>query len=224
MRRPGRGGRAAYVEPPRLRGGRAASLVGTAAGYALLALGISVQVHAAVGLSPWDAFHQGVAERLGLSFGTAAILTGVVVVLISWLLGAPRQLGTIANMVVVGLLIDVFLGLVPTPDDAPLIARTAVLVVGIGITGLAFALYVAAGLGPGPRDGLLLQVSRRTHVRIGITRAAIEGLVLVLGVALGGTAGIGTVLGVVLMGPACEVGIRVLVLLRLARPSRALVA
>lgn len=215
--------RGSYVEPPRLRGGRVASVTGTVVGYALLALGVVVQVQAHAGLAPWDAFHQGLADRTGLSFGVAVVLAGAVAVLLGWALGARPTAGTLANMVVVAAMIDVAMPHVPSAAGEPLAARIAMLLLGIVLVGAAFALYVAAGLGPGPRDGLMLAVARRTGVRIGITRNAIEALVLVGGIALGGAAGVGTVLGVLLNGPASEVGVRLLVSARLARPAVAVV-
>jgi uncharacterized membrane protein YczE len=218
------GGRAEYVAPPVLRGGLVARLAGTIIGYALLALGVAVQVQAHAGLAPWDAFHQGVAEQLGWSFGVAVAVVGGAVILLAWALGARPTPFTIANMVAVALLIDLFLRVVPSAEALPLALRLAQMLGGMAVVGTGFALYVAAGLGPGPRDGLMLVVARRSGVRIGITRNAIEAVVLAGGVLLGGAAGVGTVLGVVLVGPASEGGFRLLVLARLARPAAALVA
>ncbi len=167
-------------------------------GLVLFGMGIGLMVRADLGLGPWDVLHQGVAERTGASIGTVTILTGVVV-LVLWLPLRERPgLGTLLNVVLIGLVADATLVLVDEPSSRPI--RVALLVVGIFVFGPGSGLYIGAGLGPGPRDGLMTGLARRgTPVRV--VRTGIELAVLALGAALGGTVGIGTVAFALTVGP-----------------------
>jgi uncharacterized membrane protein YczE len=169
------------------------------AGLVLYGASMALQIHAGLGLDPWDVFHQGVADRTGLSFGTVVILTGAVV-LMAWIPLRQRPgIGTVSNIVVIGLAVDAALAVLPVP--AGLGARGAMLVAGVVLNGVAGAAYIGAGLGPGPRDGLMTGLVRRTGGSVRAVRSAIELGVLAAGAALGGTVGVGTVLYAVSIGP-----------------------
>jgi uncharacterized membrane protein YczE len=167
-------------------------------GLALFGIGIGLMVRADLGLGPWDVLHQGVAERTGATIGTITILTGVVVLLLWIPLRERPGLGTVLNVVLIGLVADATLAVVDEPSSLPV--RVLLLVVGIFVFGPGSGLYIGAGLGPGPRDGLMTGLARRgTAVRV--VRTGIEVVVLALGAALGGSVGIGTVAFALTVGP-----------------------
>jgi uncharacterized protein len=191
---------------PELRGSvttRAAILI---VGLFVFAVGIVCLYEARLGLSSWDVLNQGIAKHTPLSFGEANIVVSVVVMAIAWLLGARIGFGTVANAILVGTFVDQLLRLQVVTDRAhdPLGVRIALLLLGIGLMGIATALYVGASFGAGPRDSLMLVISSRTHVRIRIVRFALEAVPLVIGFALGGKVGIGTLIYLVAIGPVVE--------------------
>ena len=191
---------------PRLRGGRVARSVWLLAGLLLCAFGILAFLESRLGLPPWDVLHQGIARHTALSFGVANEVVGVIVLFVAWGLGAQPGIGTVANAVLIGGFVALLepLGAVESLSRWPLAARAALLVVGLACFGAGTGLYIGAGMGAGPRDSLMLVGARRTGVRIGLVRAAIEGSVLVAGFALGGTVGVGTLVFAVLIGPSVE--------------------
>ncbi len=176
----------------------------------MFALGTVMTLRANIGLSPWDVLSDGIRLRTPLSFGTAVIAVGVALVIGTWVGGQKPGLGTIANMLLIGAFADLMLwtdigaGLM----DGALLWRTALDIAGIGTIGIGSALYIGAELGAGPRDSLMVLLARRVRVRIGVARAIIEGTVLVAGIALGGTAGVGTVLFALGIGPAVDLSFR----------------
>jgi uncharacterized membrane protein YczE len=167
-------------------------------GLVLFGVGIALMVRADLGLAPWDVLHQGVASRTGLAIGTVTILTGVVVLALWLPLRERMGIGTVANALVIGLVVNATLAVVEAPD--PLWARVAFLVVGIFLFGPGSGLYIGAGLGPGPRDGLMTGLARRGR-SVRVVRTGIELTALAVGAALGGTVGIGTVLFALTVGP-----------------------
>ena len=168
-------------------------------GLVLYGVSLAFMVRADLGLDPWDVFHQGVAERMGVSFGTVVIGTGAAVLLLWWPLRQRPGIGTVSNVVVLGLVVDVVLGVLDTP--ASLGSRVGLLLSGIALNALATATYIGAGLGPGPRDGLMTGLVRHTGGSVRVVRTGIEVLVLIVGWLLGGTVGIGTVLYAAAIGP-----------------------
>jgi uncharacterized membrane protein YczE len=180
-------------------------------GLACFSLGIVLTLQSHVGLGPWDVFHQGLAGRLGLSFGTASILVGFCILLLAWALGARPGLATILNMLLVGGFVDLYLALGVVPDIAgqPLPLRILVDLTGVAVVGIGTALYIKADLGAGPRDGLMLTLAQRVGGRVSIVRAAIELTVLAIGFLLGGTAGLGTLIFALGIGPAVGLAFRV---------------
>jgi uncharacterized membrane protein YczE len=164
---------------------------------------MALQIRAGLGLDPWDVFHQGVADRTGLSFGTVVILTGAVV-LLAWVPLRQRPgIGTVSNVFVIGIAVDASLALLPEAGSTP-VALT-MLLAGVGLNGVASGAYIGAGLGPGPRDGLMTGLVRRTGGSIRVVRTSIELTVLAVGAALGGTVGLGTVLYALSIGPLVHV-------------------
>lgn len=181
-------------------------------GLACFSLGIVLTLQSRVGLGPWDVFHQGVAGRLGLSFGTASVAVGACILLLAWALGARPGLATVLNMLLVGGFVDLYLalGLVPDLAGRSWALRVPMDIVGVMIVGLGTALYIKADLGAGPRDGLMLALTRRVGGRVSVVRAAIELVVLGIGFLLGGTAGLGTLIFAVGIGPSVGVAFRLL--------------
>lgn len=169
------------------------------AGLFLFGFSTALMLRADLGLNPWDVFHQGLFEQFSLSFGTVVILVGVVVMLLWIPLRQRPGFGTIANMFVIGLAADLSLALLPMPDS--LAARAAWLVSGIVLNGIATGAYIGAALGPGPRDGLMTGLARRTGWPLRRVRTGIEIAVLAVGIVLGGTIGLGTILYALAIGP-----------------------
>ena len=159
-----------------------------------------------LGLSPWDVLSQGISDKTSLSFGTANIVIAVVVLVVAWALGARIGPGTVANAILIGLFVDwlVTIEAIDALSDGSLGLRIALMAAGILIIGIGTGFYVGAGMGAGPRDSLMLVTSRRSGVRIGVTRATIEVIVTAAGFALGGTVGVGTIAFAFGIGPAVE--------------------
>ena len=186
------------------------------AGLVLYGASMALQIRAGLGLDPWDVFHQGVADRTGLSFGTVVVITGAAV-LLAWVPLRQRPgIGTVSNVVVIGIAVDASLALLPEAGSTA--AALAMLLVGVGLNGVASGAYIGAGLGPGPRDGLMTGLVRRTGGSIRIVRTSIEVSVLAVGAALGGTVGLGTVLYALSIGPMVHV---LLPRMTVARPAPA---
>ena len=173
-------------------------LVQLYAGLVLYGISSSLLVLAGLGLDPWDVLHQGLSRTFGLAIGTWAILVGLVVLLLWIPLRQRPGIGTVSNVVLVGLTMNVVLGHVHPPHAMPV--RVACLVVGVLLNGIATGAYIGAGLGPGPRDGLMTGLARRGY-SLRTVRTAIELVVLAVGFLLGGTVGIGTVVYAVSIGP-----------------------
>jgi len=172
-------------------------------GLVLFGFGLALMVIADLGLSPWDVFHQGVAQRTGIPIGTVVIITGLLL-LIAWIPLRERiGIGTIANAIVIGVTLDAALFLLPERIDL-LVARWAAMLVGVLIVAIGSGYYIGAGLGPGPRDGLMTGITRRTGQSLGLVRAVLEVGVLILGWTLGGTVGVGTLVFAFGIGPLVQ--------------------
>lgn len=164
-------------------------------------------IRSGLGLGPWDAFHYGLHRWTGITVGVASILAGVVIVVGSLPIGIRPGWGTLANMILIGVFVDLLLPAVPAADA--LWAAAAFHLGGIGICGLATGFYIAAGLGKGPRDGLMIGISERTGWRVRRVRTGIEVVVLFLGWLMGGTIGVGTLLFAFGIGPVTQWALRV---------------
>jgi uncharacterized membrane protein YczE len=170
-------------------------------GLALFGASIALLVRADLGLFPWDVLHQGVARASGLPLGVVVILASVVVLALWIPLRQRPGLGTVANVVLVGAFVDLTLAALPTVEALP--ARVALLVAGVVLNAAATGLYIGAGYGPGPRDGLMTGLAARGW-SLRWSRLGIELAVLGVGLALGGTVGVGTVLYALAVGPLVQ--------------------
>lgn len=170
----------------------------------LVAYGVSLGLmyRGDLGLAPWDVLHSGLIEHLPMTLGQAVILMSFVVLLLWIPLREKPGLGTISNAIVVGLSADATLALLDRPDA--LVLRVGLMVGGIVLCGLATAMYIGAQLGRGPRDGLMTGLARRTGHSIRLVRTGLEVTVVVIGLLLGGTLGLGTVLYALAIGPLTQ--------------------
>ena len=171
-------------------------------GLVLYGTSMAAMVRSGLGLNPWDVLHQGLAPRLGWSFGSVTALTGVIV-LLAWIpLRQRLGVGTVANVVVIAFAVDAALRLIPAATALPW--RIALMVGGVLLNGIATACYVGSRLGPGPRDGLMTGLHARTGWSVRWVRTGIELTVFATGWLLGGTVGIGTVLYAAVIGPLTQ--------------------
>jgi uncharacterized membrane protein YczE len=173
-------------------------LVQLYAGLLLYGFSDAMLVEAGLGLSPWDVLHQGLARSLGLSIGTWVVLVGGVVLLLWLPLRQRPGVGTVSNVLLIGVALDLSLVVLPTPEQ--LGVRTGWLVAGVLLNAVATAAYIGARLGPGPRDGLMTGIAARGH-SVRVVRTALELTVLATGYALGGTVGVGTLVYALGIGP-----------------------
>jgi uncharacterized membrane protein YczE len=178
-------------------------LVQLYAGLMLYGLAGALQVRSNLGLDPWDVFHQGLAHHLGLAIGTLVIIVGAAVLLLWIPLRQWPGLGTVSNVVLIGLSMNWSLSLLP--GGAPLGWRIAEMVGGITLCGIATGMYIGASFGPGPRDGLMTGLARVTGGSIRLVRTGIELTVFGIGWLLGGTVGIGTVAFALAIGPLAQI-------------------
>jgi uncharacterized membrane protein YczE len=186
-----------------LRAGRLARRIPQLAiGLVLYGWSMAMLIRSGLGLDPWDVLHQGITRYLPVSFGVVTMLVGGVV-LLAWIpLRQWPGLGTVANVIVIGLAADAGLALLPTPDA--LWSRVTMMTSAVVLNGLAGAAYIGAHLGPGPRDGLMTGLATRTGYSLRLIRIGIEVSVLVVGFALGGVVGVGTVLYALAIGPLVQ--------------------
>jgi len=185
------------------------SLRGTALLVGLAGYGFSMamMVRSGLGLDPWDVFHQGLALHTGMTIGIASAVVGVVV-LLAWIPLRNRPgIGTIANVIVIAITVDLGLLLMQAPTSMP--ARIAMMVGAVVLNAFSTVLYVGAGLGPGPRDGLMTGLVVRTGLSVRLVRTSIEASVLAIGWLLGGTVGVGTVLYAFGIGPLVQFFVRI---------------
>lgn len=179
----------------------------TQLGVGLLLYGVSIALMLASGLGvdPWDVFHQGLSQRTGISFGSVVIGVSLLVLLVWIPLRQRPGLGTVANALLVGLVADATLAILPRPEM--LSWQLLMLTTGIVANGIATGLYISAGLGPGPRDGLMTGIAARTGRSIRLVRTIIELSVLATGWVLGGPVGVGTLLYAISIGPIVQISI-----------------
>ncbi|MFF7975187.1 YitT family protein [Streptomyces sp. NPDC007905] len=176
------------------------------AGLALYGASSALLVASGLGLEPWNVLHQGLAELTGTTIGVVSIVVGAAVLLLWIPLRQRPGLGTVSNVFVVGLAMDGTLALLP--DVHGLAVRIPLLVAGIVLNGVATGLYIAASFGPGPRDGLMTGLHRRTGRSVRLMRTAVEVAVVVTGFVLGGTIGLGTLLYALSIGPLAQLFLR----------------
>lgn len=171
-------------------------------GLVIAGVGIALMVRADLGLGPWDVLHQGISRLTGVPIGRITILTGLAVLLVWVPLRERPGIGTVLNVLLIGTTVDLTMAVVPAPSALWL--RSCLVIGGVVIFALGSSLYIGAGLGPGPRDGVMTGFARRGFA-IGAVRTTLEVLVLVVGLLLGGTIGLGTVLFAFGVGPLIHV-------------------
>jgi uncharacterized protein len=208
-------------DAPLLEGSLSVRLMALFTGLVVIAIAIVCMLESELGLPPWDVFHMGVSEHTPLSLGTASIVVGLAILVVAWIAGAPPGFGTFANAIVIGLTIDLLVR-VPAVDalsTASLPVRMLLVVAGVWLFGVGSAFYIGAGLGAGPRDSLMLALSRRSGWRIGLVRGGIEVTALIAGLLLGGVAGIGTIALALVVGPSLELAFWLLMKMGMASPG-----
>lgn len=169
-------------------------------GLFVYGVGIVFTIRANIGYAPWDVFHAGLAKTVGISFGTASIWVGVMIVILAVILGERVGLGTLLNMVLIGVFIDLimFLGVVPLASNFFL--GLLMMAIGMIVIALATFFYIGSGFGAGPRDSLMVAVTRLTKLPVGVCRGSIEVMAVLAGWLLGGLLGIGTVISAFSIG------------------------
>jgi uncharacterized membrane protein YczE len=174
-------------------------------GLFLYSLGIVMTVHANLGVSPWDVFHQGVSLRLGITFGTASIVVATLIVASVALAGERVGFGTLCNMVLIGAFVDVLMIGGWVPEMRSFVPGLSMMIGGLFVIAFASFFYMGAGYGAGPRDSLMVVMARRTGRPVGLCRVVVEGTALLCGWVLGGRAGIGTVIAAFGVGAAVQI-------------------
>ncbi len=181
-------------------------------GLVLFGTGLWLGLQAHLGVGPWDVLHGGLAARLDEPFGRTSIAVSTVVLAVALAARVRPGVGTVLNVVLLGVTIDVLLGtsLLDGLGERPLLLRLLTTLLGIAVVAVGSALYLGAHLGPGPRDGLMVAIAARTGWSVGLARGVLECTVLVVGIALRGPVGVGTVLFALGIGPAVQVSFRLL--------------
>jgi uncharacterized membrane protein YczE len=192
-----------FERPPAGGASLTRRLLQVLAGLVLYGFSAAVMIRAVIGLDPWDTLHQGLSVLTAVPFGIVVIIVGAGVLLLWIPLRQKLGIGTVLNVIIIGLAIDFFLVFVPTASGIWM--GLGFFVIGVALNGLAISLYVGAGLGAGPRDGLMTGIVKRTGKPVWLVRTAIEVVVLVGGWAFGGTIGIGTVIYALGIGPVAHV-------------------
>ncbi len=182
-------------------------LPGLLAGLIAFGIGIALMAQAGIGLGPWEAFHQGISVHTGISLGTVSILLGVPILLLWWPLGERPGPGTLINVVLIGLATNAGQAVIPVQSEP--VAQLLMMLAGVVVIGAGSGLYLAADLGPGPRDGLMTGIHHRFGWSIQRSRTAIELTVLVAAFLLGGTIGLGTITFAFGIGPVVQIMLRV---------------
>lgn len=180
------------------------------AGLAVSAVGIVMLLQANIGLDPWNVLHQGIEHVTGISFGTATMIAGGTIILISILLGESFGIGTLANIFACGPIIDLILATDLIKQQTRFLPGLIMMLVGLEILALGTWLYMSAGLGSGPRDSLMVAIAKRTHWKVGVCRSVTELLVTAAGFLMGGSVGLGTVISAVGVGAFFNVNFRLL--------------
>jgi uncharacterized membrane protein YczE len=178
------------------------------AGLFLYAVGIVMTINANIGLSPWDVFHQGLSKNVHITMGQASISMGILIVVINSILGERIGWGTISNMLFIGIFMDILMinNIIPVFEN--IILKLGMMFIGMFVIGTASFLYISTGFGSGPRDGLMIALTKRTGKSVRFIRNCIEVSVLAVGATLGGSLGIGTPIMAFTIGPAVQLAFK----------------
>lgn len=174
-------------------------------GLFLYAMGIALSIQANIGCAPWDVLHMGLSLKLGITIGQTSILVGAVICLIVFMLREKLGLGTLLNMLLIGIFIDLIFSLHIIPVMDGFWVGIITMVSGLFVIALGSYFYIGSGFGVGPRDGLMVSLKRRTNWPVGVCRALVEGSALSIGYLLGGQAGVGTVIAVFCIGLCVQI-------------------
>lgn len=174
-------------------------------GLLVMVAGYAMVIKAGLGATPWDIFHIGVQGRTGGDLGLIIQLTGVAIILLNMALGIRPTIGMLLNVLSVGPLLEVWLTLLPVPEVQP--GRWLMLLAGILLSGVGTALYVSADIGSGPRDGMMIGVTRKLNLPVGVVKNGLDVVVALAGWWLGGPLGLGTVMVALGLGPAVQLGV-----------------
>lgn len=173
-------------------------------GLMLFSVGIVLTINANLGIAPWDTFHQGISLIGNITFGQASIVVGMFIVLINILLKEHIGIGTILNIFIIGILIDVLFSLSIIPVMKSFSSGIAMIILGMITIALGSYFYIGAGYGAGPRDGLMVGITKKTGLPVGLVRGLIESMALLFGFLLGGKVGIGTIILALAIGPIVQ--------------------
>lgn len=179
-------------------------------GLFLYALGITITIQANIGVSPWHVFHQGLSNVIGITFGQAIILVGLAIIFLNVFLGEKVGVGTILNMLLIGLFVDAIFATELIGKSNSILVGTIMLTMGMIIISFATWFYIGAGMGSGPRDGLMVALTRKTNCTVGLVRSSLELVVLGIGFLLGGHVGVGTVIFALCIGPIMQITFKLL--------------
>ena len=185
-------------------------LLQTMTGLFFYAIGIVLTINANIGYAPWDVFHVGIANTSGLTIGTVSIIVGIILVIIVTILGEKFGIGTILNIIFIGVFIDIIflVNIVPKANN-PIIG-VSMLIAGLFIISIGSYFYIKSAFGVGPRDNLMVVLARKTTLPVGLCRFAIELVVTVIGWLLGGMVGYGTVISVIAIGLCVQITFKLL--------------
>lgn len=169
-------------------------------GFLICAFGIVMSINANIGYTPWDVFHVGLAKTTGLTIGLSSIVVSFTIIALTIILGEKIGVGTILNMIVIGLLVDfiMYLKIIPIADNLSI--GIIMFIISLFLFGFGTYFYISAGFGAGPRDGLMVILTKKTSFSVGVCRGFIECLATFFGFLLGGKVGIGTIIGATLIG------------------------
>jgi len=179
-------------------------------GLFIFAFGIVMAIQANIGYAPWEVFHVGLSLTFGISIGFASILVGFLLLIITTISGEKNGIGTVLNIILIGVFIDLLLFIGIIKLQTSLIPGIIMLIAGLFLISIGSCFYIRSGFGAGPRDSLMVLLTRKTKIPVGICRGALELTATVIGWFLGGMVGIGTVISVVAIGFCIQITFKVL--------------
>lgn len=174
-------------------------------GLFICSIGIVMTINANLGMQPWDVLHRGLSNKLGITIGTATIIVAALTMIADFILGDNIGWGTVANMILVGLFMDMLIYSGFIPEATGLVSGIALLILGLIILAFGMVFYMDSGLGSGPRDGLMVCLQKKTKKSANVVKIAMDMTALVIGILLGGSVGIGTVISAFGLGSAIKV-------------------